>query len=60
MGHFQDDLYEAARERWIEQFIEDNDREPTDEEIDDAMNEAYIDYVSGMADAAYDRMRDGD
>lgn len=61
MGHYQDELYEAATElleRFIEQFIDDHGREPTEEEILAAEHDAYIDYVSGLADSYYDQMKD--
>jgi hypothetical protein len=60
MGWYQDELYERAQERWIENFIDDNGREPTEEEIEAATEDAYESYISGLADSAYDRMKEGD
>lgn len=58
MGWYQDELYMAAEERFVENFIDQHDREPTEAEIEAGLEDAYTDYVSGMADAAYDRMKD--
>lgn len=58
MGYWQDDMYEAAIEEWINNFIKDNDREPTEDEIEAASDDAYQNYVSGMADAACDAYKD--
>lgn len=59
MGWQQDDLYEAATEYFIEKFIDDYGREPTEEEILAAEHDAYVNYVSGLADSYHDAMKDG-
>lgn len=43
-------LWLEARDRFIEQFIEEFDREPTDEELEKGMEGAYADYVSTIMD----------
>lgn len=51
-------VYERAIERWIENFIEDHGREPTDDEIDAAEEEAVENYLCSEADSVYESMRD--
>lgn len=53
-----DELWEAAVEQFVENFIDEHDREPIDEEIEKGAYNAYTDYVSGLADRAYDAWRD--
>jgi len=60
MGWYQDELYERAQEQWIENFIEDNEREPTEEEIEDATEDAYSSYLGRLIDSTYDRIKEGD
>jgi len=52
------DMYERATEQFIEQFIDNHGREPTEEEILAAEEDAYQNYISGMEDAIYERMKD--
>lgn len=52
------DTYEAAIEQWIDAFISDNDREPTDDEIEAASDKAIEDYIASKGDSAYERMRE--
>lgn len=52
------DLYELAISRWIESFIIDNDREPTDEEIEAGSEDAFENYIAAMTDETHDRMKD--
>ena len=39
------EIYEAAVERYIEEFFEEHDREPTDEEIDANEHEFTLSYL---------------
>jgi hypothetical protein len=53
-----DELWEAAREACYEHLCETLDHEPTEDEIDAAMDTFYMDYCSGLGDFMYDQMRD--
>lgn len=52
------ELWIRAEEAWIEQFIDDNDREPTEDEIEEASVRAYENYIADLTDNAYEQMRE--
>lgn len=48
-----DEIYEAATEKFCDEFFEEFGRDPTDEEVDDATTKrGFIeDFMSSLADA---------
>ena len=43
------EMFEAGREMWCDQFMEEHDREPTDEEVESLQQEIYE-----LSEACYD------
>jgi len=46
------EMFEAGREMWCDQFMEEHDREPTDEEVE-AAGEEFMDIYLDCARGCY-------